>query len=235
MHLKAYTVKLIRSEDVENGFTKGSTVWLHSPVEGVDDQFYFLTHLNASEGAPLYIGQVERRADWDGEWTPPPEEDAPVESVPVKSDVIDTAIEQMEADHAKKFNAEYPDPVAPMQTVAPPNPAVAAAVAQANSRGGGLKFDGGKPRPSLLINGMPRALSRVIDVLTFGAQKYEAHSWQLVENGEERYDDAKLRHMLKQAMGETHDDESGIEHLAHEICNSLFLLEKLLRKKEGLN
>ncbi|QYW01977.1 hypothetical protein CPT_Pepon027 [Stenotrophomonas phage Pepon] len=226
MHLKAYTVKLIRSEDVENGFTKGSTVWLHSPVEGVEDQFYFLTHLKASEGAPLYIGQVERRADWDGEWTPPPEEDAPVESVPVKSEPEPLPV--------------YPNPVEPMQTVAPPvvappNPAVAAAVAQANSRGGGLKFDGGKPRPSLLINGMPRALSRVIDVLTFGAQKYEAHSWQLVENGEERYDDAKLRHMLKQAMGETHDDESGIEHLAHEICNSLFLLEKLLRKKEGLN
>lgn len=226
MHLKAYTVKLIRSEDVENGFTKGSTVWLHSPVEGVEDQFYFLTHLKASEGAPLYIGQVERRADWDGEWTPPPEEDAPVESVPVKSEPEPLPV--------------YPDPVEPMQTVAPPavappNPAVAAAVAQANSRGGGLKFDGGKPRPSLLINGMPRALSRVIDVLTFGAQKYEAHSWQLVENGEERYDDAKLRHMLKQAMGETYDDESGIEHLAHEICNGLFLLEKLLRKKEGLN
>ncbi|UDL16946.1 hypothetical protein [Stenotrophomonas phage TS-10] len=225
MHLKAYTVKLIRSEDVENGFTKGSTVWLHSPVEGVEDQFYFLTHLNASEGAPLYIGQVERRADWDGEWTPPPEEDAPVESVPVKSDAAPSPV--------------CPDPVEFMPTVAPTvaavPPAVAAAVAQANSRGGGLKFDGGKPRPSLLINGMPRALSRVIDVLTFGAQKYEAHSWQLVENGEERYDDAKLRHMLKQAMGETHDDESGIEHLAHEICNSLFLLEKLLRKKEGLN
>lgn len=100
------------------------------------------------------------------------------------------------------------------------------------SRGAGLKFDGGKPRPSLLINGMPRALSRVVDVLTFGAAKYEAHSWQQVENGTERYADAKLRHMLADAMGEECDSESEIEHLAHEACNILFLLELKLRNKE---
>lgn len=103
--------------------------------------------------------------------------------------------------------------------------------AEPNERGAGLKFDSGKPRASLLFRGMPLALGRVIDVLTFGAKKYSAHSWQQVENGLERYEDAKLRHMLKDATGEELDPETGIEHLAHEACNILFLLELKLREK----
>lgn len=102
-----------------------------------------------------------------------------------------------------------------------------------NPRGAGLKFDGDKPRPGLLIEGMPRALARVADVLTFGAKKYQAHSWKQVENGRERYNDAKVRHQLKQAEGEIYDQESGIEHLAHEACNALFLLELALIEKEN--
>lgn len=104
-----------------------------------------------------------------------------------------------------------------------------------NSRGAGLKFDGDKPRASLLIDGMPRALARVADVLTFGAAKYKAHSWKQVENGQERYNDAKVRHQLKRAEGEVFDSESGIEHLAHEACNALFLLELALIEKENMN
>lgn len=102
-----------------------------------------------------------------------------------------------------------------------------------NPRGAGLKFDGGKPRPGLLIEGMPRALARVADVLTFGANKYQAHSWKQVENGRERYHDAKVRHQLALAGGEVFDAESGIEHLAHEACNVLFLLELALIEKEN--
>lgn len=108
----------------------------------------------------------------------------------------------------------------------------ASAAAMANPRGAGLKFDGGKPRPGLLMEGMPRALARVADVLTFGANKYQAHSWKQVENGQERYNDAKVRHQLALAAGEVFDRESGIEHLAHEACNVLFLLELALIEKE---
>lgn len=101
-----------------------------------------------------------------------------------------------------------------------------------SDRGAGLKFDGGKPQPGLLIDGVPRALSRVADVLTFGAKKYKAHSWKQVENGQERYNDAKVRHQLAAGRGEVYDPESGIEHLAHEACNILFLLELMLEQKE---
>lgn len=87
------------------------------------------------------------------------------------------------------------------------------------------KADGGKLQPRLLFEGVPRALLLVIAVLTYGAQKYEAHSWKAVE--EYRYKDAKLRHMLDELAGlGISDDESGLLHAAHEVCNALFLLEK---------
>lgn len=228
--LEAYRVKVVTSKNVEDGATKGGILWLHSPVEDAEGYFYFVSSVDSDVGIPLAIGQVEREKEWDrylvekpadkGTETPVP---AAVESVPVSepptSDIAKLA--------ATLANAATPAFVLPQPIKAP------ITEVGVNPRGAGLKFDAGKPRPSLLIKGMPRALMRVTDVLTFGAAKYEAHSWKEVENGEERYDDAKLRHMFKEAMGEKVDDESMIEHLAHEICNGLFLLEKLLVKKEN--
>jgi hypothetical protein len=102
-------------------------------------------------------------------------------------------------------------------------------------RGAGLKFDADKPRMELLIQGMPRALEAVGQVLTFGAQKYAAHSWQHVEDNHNRYWAAKIRHELARAKGETHDPETGLLHLAHEACNALFLLELAMREDESCN
>jgi hypothetical protein len=90
---------------------------------------------------------------------------------------------------------------------------------------GGLKFDGGKPRWSLLMQGMPHALAGVATVLTFGAKKYAAHSWRSVENNQERYRDALYRHLNALEAGETHDSESGLPHWSHICCNALFLSE----------
>lgn len=96
-------------------------------------------------------------------------------------------------------------------------------------RGGGMKFDGGKPQPRLLHQGMPRALAEVVKTLTFGAQKYAADSWQTVPNAMERYQDASYRHDSKRCEGELVDPETGISHRAHHIINELFLLELELR------
>lgn len=93
---------------------------------------------------------------------------------------------------------------------------------------GGLKFDAEKPRMDLLIDGMPRALQAVGDVLTFGAKKYAAHSWRDVEDNHTRYHAAQIRHQLAGARGEIHDPETGLRHLAHEACNALFRLELAL-------
>lgn len=101
------------------------------------------------------------------------------------------------------------------------------------SRGGGLKFDGGKQRPALLHEGVPLALTEVVKTLTFGAQKYAAHSWQQVENAAERYQDASYRHDSARCRGELIDPETGIRHRAHHIINELFLLELELRDEES--
>lgn len=92
-----------------------------------------------------------------------------------------------------------------------------------------FKADVGKLKPTLLFEGMPRALYLVVAVLSYGAQKYEAHSWKDVEMY--RYKDAKLRHWLDELAGlGAFDAESGLVHAAHEICNALFLLEDKLSK-----
>lgn len=90
------------------------------------------------------------------------------------------------------------------------------------------KADAGKLQARLLFEGVPRSLLVVIAVLTYGAQKYEAHSWVNVEA--DRYKDAGWRHLLAPlaGLGEL-DSESGLIHEAHAITNQLFLLEKKLK------
>ena len=92
-----------------------------------------------------------------------------------------------------------------------------------------FKADAGKIRVSLLMEGMPRALLAIAAVLTYGAQKYEAHSWKKVSM--DRYADAKFRHILEELAGFGEDDpESGLLHMSHEACNVLFTLEDRLSK-----
>lgn len=99
---------------------------------------------------------------------------------------------------------------------------------------GGMKFDSEKPRMDLLLADMPRALTEVGKVLTFGAAKYAPGNWIHVENAEQRYRAAGLRHDLALSMGEQNDSETGLHHLAHEACCVLFRLELALRKKEAI-
>lgn len=94
-----------------------------------------------------------------------------------------------------------------------------------NERGGGLKFDGDKPRWTLMMQGLAYALAQVVQVLTFGARKYQAHSWRKVENAPERYRDALYRHLAAYEAGEVNDPESGLPHLSHVTTNAMFLLE----------
>lgn len=96
--------------------------------------------------------------------------------------------------------------------------------------GVGMKYDGDKPRMDLLVDGCPNALEAVAQVLTFGAQKYAAHSWHTVPEGDTRYKAALLRHLTAHAKGEQLDGESGLHHLAHAACDALFILELALRK-----
>lgn len=96
----------------------------------------------------------------------------------------------------------------------------------------GAKLDTGKVRPSLILNGMARALTAVAEVGTFGANKYTDGGWVSVPNGFARYEDAQQRHALARAKGETHDPESKLPHLAHEAWNALAKLDLYLREQE---
>jgi len=104
---------------------------------------------------------------------------------------------------------------------------------EALTTGTGMKYDGDKPRMELLVQGCPNALEQVGTVLTFGAKKYAAHSWQTVPGGDDRYLAALLRHLTAIGKGEQNDPESGLSHLAHVACNALFILELECRKKTG--
>lgn len=94
-----------------------------------------------------------------------------------------------------------------------------------SDRGAGLKYDGGKPRWGLMTEGLPKFLQGVVDVLTFGAKKYQAHSWKEVEDGYNRYRDAMYRHLNAIERGETHDPESGLPHWDHVATNVSFCRE----------
>lgn len=90
----------------------------------------------------------------------------------------------------------------------------------------GFKKDHGKPMAGLLTD-FSRALLAVSEVGTFGAQKYSRSNWLLVENGEERYNDAMWRHLLEANISER-DEESGCLHKVHAVWNALAELELML-------
>ena len=96
----------------------------------------------------------------------------------------------------------------------------------------GAKLDAGKVRVGLVMDGFARALWAVSEVGTFGARKYAENGWMSVPNGIARYHDAAARHDLKMAMGETHDKDSDLLHLAHKAWNVLAELELRLRDEQ---
>lgn len=98
---------------------------------------------------------------------------------------------------------------------------------------GAIKYDAGKPAIFQgVIQYFPRALWGVAEISTFGANKYAWKGWQGVEDGYNRYQDAKYRHALKMAMGEEIDDDSKLMHLKHEAWGALAALELYLREQE---
>jgi hypothetical protein len=82
------------------------------------------------------------------------------------------------------------------------------------------KHDKGKPRWDLLPLGL---IEEVVKVLTFGSMKYNDNNWQGLDNANERYYAAAMRHLVAWRNGEMKDSESGLSHLAHAACCLVFL------------
>lgn len=91
----------------------------------------------------------------------------------------------------------------------------------ADKLGPGEKFDTDKLRWDLLPID---CIEDVVKILTFGANKYDDNNWQQLEKGEDRYYAALMRHLSANRQGEKIDSESGLSHLAHAMCNVVFLL-----------
>jgi len=68
-----------------------------------------------------------------------------------------------------------------------------------------------------------QAIAEVVAVLTFGAKKHGPRQWEKGMSWDLCYD-ACLRHLLAWWGGEDKDPESGCSHLAHAVCNLLFLI-----------
>jgi len=85
----------------------------------------------------------------------------------------------------------------------------------------GVKYDSDKPQWSLLPF---KALTEVVEVLTYGAKKYAPDNWKKVPNAKQRYIDASFRHLTAYASGEKLDSETGKSHIAHALCCLLYLL-----------
>lgn len=100
------------------------------------------------------------------------------------------------------------------------------------TRGTGMKYDAGKARWYMLMEGCRRALAGVMGVLEFGARKYSPDSWKTVDDGMMRYKDALYRHLHAIESGELNDPESGQPHIDHVVTNALFISELLHEQLE---
>lgn len=85
----------------------------------------------------------------------------------------------------------------------------------------GVKFDSHKPKWSLVP---PGPMEEVVEVLSYGANKYSPDNWQHVDDPDTRYFNAAMRHIWAWRQGEQFDAESHKSHLAHAVCCLLFLL-----------
>ena len=83
-----------------------------------------------------------------------------------------------------------------------------------------IKKDSGKLKWSLLPF---EELKDVVKVLMHGAEKYSVNNWKKCDDTN-RYKDALMRHVIAYVSGEKTDEEFGLSHLAHAICNCLFLM-----------
>ena len=95
----------------------------------------------------------------------------------------------------------------------------------------GKKYDGDKAKLYLLP---PKSILEIGKVLTYGAEKYDAENWRKVDDLQNRYTSAALRHIFAHIDGEADDQETGLSHLAHAMCCLLFKLEDELLGKLSL-
>jgi hypothetical protein len=84
-----------------------------------------------------------------------------------------------------------------------------------------LRFNEGKTRYDLLP---AHPIDELAKVLTVGSRKYAERNWEKGMSWQSVLASLK-RHVAKMERGEDYDDETGLLHMAHVMCNSAFLIE----------
>ena len=93
-----------------------------------------------------------------------------------------------------------------------------------------LKNDSGKPTYDLIPFEL---LADVNKVLEHGRKSYGLNNWRKEKGFKmSRPFNALLRHMFAWWSGEDNDKQTGISHLAHAMCNLLFLMHHFKYNKE---
>lgn len=82
------------------------------------------------------------------------------------------------------------------------------------------KYDNDKVRMDLVPLDTVENMAKV---LTMGAEKYGENNWQELPKFWSRYKAALLRHLAAIDKGELIDQESGLPHIDHVLCNAMFL------------
>lgn len=96
----------------------------------------------------------------------------------------------------------------------------------------GLRYNNDKAKLSMIFEAR-NALDGLSAVLEHGARKYHRANWREGLNHTEIID-SMARHMTAYMAGEDNDPESGLPHVDHMLCNTLFLSE-LYRTRSDLD
>lgn len=81
-----------------------------------------------------------------------------------------------------------------------------------------LRFNKDKRKWSLVHF---KSLEPMVEVLEFGAEKYEPDNWKKGLDKKEILE-SMMRHLGALMDGEEYDPESGINHIGHIMCNAMF-------------
>ena len=98
----------------------------------------------------------------------------------------------------------------------------------------GVKHDKGKTEWAYLLKELPEECEEIIQVMMFGAEKYDKNNWHkvlLADEDNERYLNASARHIVAYHKAirdgkEPLDKESGLPSLAHAGACILFQMSK---------
>jgi hypothetical protein len=99
---------------------------------------------------------------------------------------------------------------------------------EVSEEAGGVKYDNGKLRFDLIP---PESLKAIAEVFTFGAKKYGDRNWEKGISAN-RHFGAVQRHLWQWWQGKELDEESGLSHLSHAICDLAMLLATVQRRPD---